>query len=115
MAVPQAHNRTDNSKGNGTKYIHFPWRSDSQADRKIAYKPLDQQSNLHHHTPPGPAHSRTCTKSPTRITPLPLTTPLHPKQAFVGLAASSPLRYFIKTLYGTALSLNPVDGSTLGD
>lgn len=59
-------------------------------------------------------HSFTRTISPTRTTPFPLGTPLHPKHALFILFASTPERTFIMTLYGTAASRIPVFTSTLG-
>ncbi len=66
------------------------------------------------YTPIPPAHSFTSIRSPTRTTPSPPTTALHPKHALLFRAGSRPVRNFISTLYGTAASRTPVVGSTLG-
>jgi hypothetical protein len=52
--------------------------------------------------------------SPTLINPSPCGHPFVPTHAFIG-AAGSTRRNFISVLYGTALSMTPVSGETLGN
>ena len=82
-------------------------RFSSQATRTVT---IGHLTPLFH-----PVWSSPRTKSPTWMTPLPPKTPLDPKQGFSGLAESFPIRNFINTLYGTALSLIPLVGTTLGN
>lgn len=56
----------------------------------------------------------TDTRSPTRSSPHPSGSPLHPTHGFRLFAASTPTRILSSGLYGTALSLVPSSGLTFG-
>lgn len=81
----------------------------------------DESMTTLSYTPAAAAYARgsshilcTNTASPTLTTPSPSGTPLQPTHGFSLSIASSPVRNFISTLNGTALSASPVSGLTFG-